>query len=344
MTKVRASSYRKLGVVSSFEEACLALSVIPEIKPRSNSSGFHYLRAEGKKPTSARVTFFNAEKTAGLVINLVEGTSCLFFPKQDRKLSRAEKEAERIRAEQWRRITEEQKALWRAATAEKATRLLKASRPAEGNQYLAKKQVMPVRTLRQISAREFYSLGLFGSWHPYPDDENLLLVPVFMDCKVVNVQLIPVHGIKLSLPNGRLGGGCLWLSERLPPTSMDCFNIGLGEGVATILSVAESFEAQGVHMVAACSFGCSNLKSAAIKLKESYPKATVVIFGDLGNGSEAARDASEALCGDRNKLVQFPKFSDEEMEWYRVENNGKEPTDFNDKKVILNSMRCRKNE
>lgn len=339
--RTTATQYRRVGIVSTFEEACYTLSVLPEMRAKRNPRGFHYLRAEGKGKGTARVQFHNPERTKGVVINLTTGEYCLFFPKSERRLSRSEIEAERVRTEQWLRITAEETERRHRATAEKARRILEASRPADGNPYLVRKQVRAVDTLRQITAQDFYALDLFGAWHPYPDDSELLLVPVQFNGETVNLQLIPERGTKLSLPDGKLGGGCLWLSEELPEYSEEKMSIGIAEGVATMLTVMESFAESDVRIFGACSFGCSNLSASAVRLRERFPEAVVFVFGDLGNGSESARDASEALCGDRDRLVRFPEFTEEEVAWHTAR-NGKPPTDFNDKKTIILGMREKK--
>lgn len=97
--------------------------------------------------------------------------------------------------------------------------------------------------------------------------------------------------------------------------------IGIGEGVATVLSVAQ---VKGFPVVSAMN--CGNLEAVANVFRARFPKAKLLILSDVGNGEKEALKASQAVKG----RLAIPKFTDAlRAEFKRI--TGKDnPTDFND--------------
>lgn len=64
---------------------------------------------------------------------------------------------------------------------------------------------------------------------------------------------------------------------------------------------------------------------AAQILRLRYPNALITILGDIGNGSEQAKQAAILANG----KVFFPEFTQEQVDAFR-DVHGKTPTDWND--------------
>ncbi|NWB48251.1 toprim domain-containing protein [Pseudomonas gingeri] len=199
----------------------------------------------------------------------------------------------RERVDQARRQREAEQHQRQQQAAEKANRWWRnARRAAPDHPYLVAKVVRP-HGLRQRG-----------------DD---LLIPLYLDGRLVNLQRIAPDGAKRFLPGGRVKGTYSPLGI-IEPGSQLC----ICEGWAT----AASLHQHGGYVVAA-AMNSGNLTPAAMGLRARYPDQAIVIAGDDdrltdGNpGRKAANTAAVAVGGQ----VAFP-------EW--PEGAPDDLTDFND--------------
>lgn len=263
------------------------------------------------------------------------GLSGLYLPKGGRRLSaeeirhmKAKIEAEREAA----RIKQEKE---HSAAAGLAKVVWSFSLPVNPSfccfAYFQKKGLSPVRecrTLRFIKTRRLSRL--IGYW-PRGKGARLLagewclVVPIIKQGQIRSLEMIDGDGIdgdgcKSFLRGGDLRGGS-WCTQggfEMAPA------IGICEGVATALSIARLKKYAGIPVFAAMS--CGNLRRCAEAVQADYPHSSVIIFGDVGNGSEFAREAAACVS---SGLVCFPKFTDLDKDIFR-ESAGGAPTDFND--------------
>lgn len=204
-------------------------------------------------------------------------------------------EAERLRQhiEQARLQRESEQEKRQQAAANKARLMWQQARPADPTHpYIKSKGVHP-HNLRQL--------------------EEVLLVPLSVAGRLVNVQRIDKYGSKRFLVGGQVRGCCspIGIIQRGQP-------LYLCEGWATGATIHEETGA-----AVACAMNAGNLLPAGELLRQYYPDAELIVAGDddrqtKGNpGRAAANKAAAALsCG-----VVFPPWS------------GAEPlslSDFND--------------
>lgn len=225
---------------------------------------------------------------------------------------RAEKEATEIERE-------------RADTAAKAAAGLKAATQATtDHRYLARKQISPVATLREIDAGTMAAiLGYTPKSGGIPLTGRLLVVPVKQGDKLSTLELIDGDGHKTALAGRGSKAGGYWASERLPVSDGNGLTLAIGEGVATVLSAKE---ASGHPAIAALS--SSNLPVVAEAMRKRYPAAVLVILADLVKTSgEPDPHAVEAARSVGGKLA-VPDFG-----------NDRDPgmTDFNDMAILYGS-------
>lgn len=257
------------------------------------------------------------------------------------------KDRHELTESQKRKLKEEMEAARRQAEAEERAKHERAARyamefyrnsiPVTIDHYLNRKHVKPTATLRSIPYAKAYEilkayyLEAFGyipsgfqgkGGTMLKTDKDLLLVPMRGDVShVQSIQLIDETGAKAFLCGGKKKGA-YWQSEKLsefdPDTNM---TIGIGEGVATVLSVKQ---VKGFPVVAAMD--CGNLKPVALEIKSRFPKAKILILSDVGNGEKEAFEAAQACEG---KLV-IPKFTDALKADFKRLTGKDKPTDFND--------------
>jgi len=197
------------------------------------------------------------------------------------------------RIEQAREQRESDLARRQIATASYAGRLWREAQPADANHpYLARKHV-PAHRLRQSG--------------------DTLLVPLYGDGYLCNLQRISADGTKRFLSGGRVKGGYSPIGTLEPGKPLY-----ICEGWATGATInAETLAA------VACAMSAGNLLEVGRLLQRHYPNSPLIIAGDddrqtEGNpGRSAANKAAAVLgCG-----VVMPKWS------------GAEPlqlSDFND--------------
>lgn len=248
---------------------------------------------------------------------------------QKRKL-KEEMEAARRQAEAEERAKHEKAAYY-------ATLFYRAAVPCASHPYLNRKHVKSVGTLRQIDhskaydilkayyleVRGFTPVGFQSRAGGFLyKDFPLLLVPMRGDVsRIQAVQFIDCNGHK-SFLYGCKKSGAYWQSEKLPEFDPDTtMTIGIGEGVATVLSVKQ---VKGFPVVAAMD--CGNLKPVALEIKSRFPKAKILILSDVGNGEKEALEAAQAVNGQ----LAIPKFTDALRADFKRLAGKDNPTDFND--------------
>lgn len=205
------------------------------------------------------------------------------------------REAEQVREriDQARRQREAEQQRRQQAAAKYAQRLWGKSRPADPDHpYLSKKRVH-ARNLRQI--------------------DDVLLVPLYTDGALVNIQRIGADGDKRFLFGGQVTGA-YYASGNVRRS----WRIYIAEGMATALTLRRL---TGFPVVAAMNAG--NLASVALALKAKYPDHEIVIAGDddrMTEGNPGRRSAVRAAIKAMVKVC-FPIWPEEAPA---------ELTDFND--------------
>ena len=330
------SEFTLLGVYATPLEACDAAGI--QYQEKRAGFGFTYLNLMKGGKGDGRLKRF-PDARGGVVFNQREKLMAVWFDDF--------KDGKELTAEQKRKLREEAEAARRQAEAEERAKHERAARyamefyrnstPVKIAYYLNKKHVKPVDTLRTIDPRTAYELlkRYYSEAFGYVPvgfqskgggflclDWPLLLVPMRGDIShVQTIQLIDDKGAKAFLCGGKKKGA-YWQSERLPEFDPDTnMTIGIGEGVATVLSVKQ---VKGFPVVAAMD--CGNLKPVALEIRARFPKAKILILSDVGNGEKEAFEAAQA-CG--GELV-IPKFTDALKADFKRLTGKDNPTDFND--------------
>lgn len=206
-----------------------------------------------------------------------------------------------------------------AAVAQTAVSIWEWARPvAPEHPYLVRKQLEPVAMLRELEALE---LKVLLGYTPVSEEESLagrvLIVPAWVGDAMTTLELIDGAGRKSSLAGGAKKGG-YWVSGTLVAGDGST-PILIAEGVATALS---AHRATGWAAVAALSAG--NLPQVAAVLLERYPRAPLIVLGELGKGESFARQAAQAA----QASLALPSFAPD------VRIDGMQPSDFNDMAVL----------
>jgi len=193
-----------------------------------------------------------------------------------------------------------------AEAANKARQLLAAGQPAtSSNPYLRRKGidraptaavVAPVATISEI-------LG----YHPHAKGEALhgeiLVLPITIDGELTGAEMIDEEGRKAAVAGSVKSGACWMPAPNLPGAKI----IAVGEGAATVLSVAE---ATGWPVVAALS--SNNLEAIAKQVRRDHPGAEIVVLADLDKNTREpdphAVKAAEVVGG----RLAVPSLSSEE--------------------------------
>lgn len=201
----------------------------------------------------------------------------------------------------------------RADTAAKAAAILKAAREAKADHpYLARKQVSPTATLREIDASA--AAAILGYAPKSGGDAltgRLLVVPVKQGDGLSTLELIDGDKRKAALAGRGSKVGGYWATERLPDGNGAGLTLLIGEGVATVLSASA---ATGHPGIAALSSG--NLPAVAKAMRERYPLAVIVILADLvkatGEPDPHAIEAAK-VCAGRTAIPDFGGDRDPDM-------------------------------
>jgi phage/plasmid primase-like uncharacterized protein len=235
-----------------------------------------------------------------------------------RDLSPAEMAAHQARVDAARRAREAEEARRHAEAARNASSIWKTSTPASASHpYLARKQVEPVESLRDIDAAEAARILDYAPKSGNEDLAGRLLVVqvVKVAGELSTVEFIDEAGRKSALSRGAKAGG-YWAAQALPDGDGAGITLLLAEGMATALSARE---ATGHRVIAALS--SSNLLAVATLMRQRFPAAVLVILADLikttGQPDPHAIEAARAMGG----LLAVPDFG---------ENRPAGWTDFND--------------
>ncbi|HEZ2546986.1 TPA: PriCT-2 domain-containing protein [Neisseria meningitidis] len=151
-----------------------------------------------------------------------------------------------------------------------------------------------------------------------------LIIPLYSDNKLVNVQTIDEDGHKKFLNGGQKQGAYAVIGDL--KQSQD--GIFLAEGFATASSV---YQATKKPVVVA--FDAGNLKAVSEKLINVLPENVPVYFAadnDPSHTGEHKAQAAAAIWGDRAKII-LPEFTPQQIhEFQEIYGTKKVPTDFND--------------
>lgn len=151
-----------------------------------------------------------------------------------------------------------------------------------------------------------------------------LVIPLYSDNKLVNVQTIDEDGHKKFLNGGQKQGAYAVIGDL--KQSQD--GIFLAEGFATASSV---YQATKKPVVVA--FDAGNLKAVSEKLINVLPENVPVYFAadnDPSHTGEHKAQAAAAIWGDRAKII-LPEFTPQQIhEFQEIYGTKKVPTDFND--------------
>ncbi|MCD8354584.1 MAG: hypothetical protein LUC47_09790 [Clostridiales bacterium] len=178
---------------------------------------------------------------------------------------------------------------------------------------------------------------------PFPEGFNrVLLVPVYdIDGYLQTAEFITYDGEKRFMPCCTTKGG-FWSPYDNPKPKA----IGICEGMATALSVAEDQIEDKNNWLIIAAMTCGNLEPVAISLNRKYPGIPITFFADSdkpqegkdkGIGEIKAREATKRIYG-IEAGIQLPEFSEADTRLFRDIFN-KDPTDFNDLR-ILNAIKA----
>lgn len=203
--------------------------------------------------------------------------------KEERSLSKAERQALQVRIEADRRARQEEEAKRQAEARDKAQRILAHATECTAHPYLERKGVRPCPGLK---------VG----------DDGRLLVPVLSpeDGKLMSLQTITADGGKLFMAGGRTKGGYYVIKGNLG-------RLYICEGLVTGLSIREA-----TGQTVLCAFNAGNLEIVAAYARQKYPNRELVLCGDDdhatdGNpGRSKATAAAHAVGG----LLAVPSFKE----------------------------------
>jgi phage/plasmid primase-like uncharacterized protein/RecA-family ATPase len=170
-----------------------------------------------------------------------------------------------------------------AAAAEKAAFIWQKSTPltdTQNHEYLINKGIKGVYSIRV---------------NDY-DGKTSLVIPVGKDGKISTLQFINADGSKRLLPNGKKSGCYSILNKRINPKV-----IAIAEGYATIASILDNPYSQKIGYMGVMAIDAGNLEQVAIAMRELYPQAAIILFGDKGDkdgkGEKLAHAAAVACNG-----------------------------------------------
>jgi putative DNA primase/helicase len=159
-----------------------------------------------------------------------------------------------------------------------------------------------------ILANEMWIAGRPGT-HPYltskriPDGvlrvlDGVLLIPMYADDKIINIQRIYPDGSKRFLKGGQVKGCFAPIGNLLPP-------IAICEGYATGFAVN-----QHLGYSVAVAFNCHNLVDVAQKFRKRFPGKEIIICAD--NDWENPDNPGMLFGGKAAELIQakmeYPDF------------------------------------
>lgn len=232
------------------------------------------------------------------------------LPPEEQARIRAEREATRLAEEQARAERREQ-------VKHLAQRIWAGATPADINHpYLAAKGITGAAAIAGLRQ------------NMYQGDNNLL-VPVYFNREIVNVQSINQDGSKRFLADGQVQGGFTVVGDAANTQN----GIVIAEGFATAASI---HQATGKTVIVA--FHAGNMVTVSERLSKSLPEnvpVTLAVDNDASQtGMKKALQAA-AYFGGRAQVVE-PEFTMTQIRQYQQENGMDEqgrpklPSDFND--------------
>ncbi len=182
-----------------------------------------------------------------------------------------------------------------------------AIRASADNPYIKRKQVKVTPTLKEIALSKVRDLlgYLPKSGGESLSGDTVLVAPIVQIREgkrvISNVELIDGLGLKAALPGRGTKAGGFWAAAKLPECDEEGVTILIAEGAATALS---AYQATGHPTVASLSAG--NLPAVAKLIHKLYPKASLVVLADIGNGQADAEKAAQ-LVGCRIAVPALPE-------------------------------------
>jgi putative DNA primase/helicase len=295
--------------LSQFLDAIKAAGIPPpeEIIPDAQ---IHRFSTNGKATDDAGWYKLFADQKGGVFGDHRVNKSGVWQAHRNKPYTAAEQKTFDEQVKAARREREAQDAKRNADAAGTAKRLLKTAKAAQADHpYLLRKGVQPVSTLKELPLLRVK--GILG-YVPKTLDGRILLAPIKVGDKLSSVELIDEAGHKWMLKDGAVKGG-YWATQKLP---VDPEVIQIGEGVVTGLSAGEA-----THYPTLAAMSAGNLEAVARQMRSRYPRAALLILGELGNGQEQAEQAARAVNG----RLALPDFG---------ENPPDGLTDFNDMHLL----------
>lgn len=169
------------------------------------------------------------------------------------QIARAKQQREKERAERQQKAREKALYLWEQASA-----------ATPEHPYLTKKQVLP-NNLRQLG--------------------TVLLVPLYVDAQLANLQRIYPNGNKRFLSGGRITGAYSVIGSHPDPE-----RVYVCEGWATGATIHQQTRAPVL-----CAMNAGNLKPVAAQLRDAMPDSRIIIAGDDDRQTEGNPGATKAI-------------------------------------------------
>lgn len=278
--------------IAQFSDALRAAGLTPEAIHADGE--LHRFSSNGKRGDEAGwyVLHLDGGIPAGAFGDWRTGLNESWRADIGRRLTEAERAAQRELIASLRRKREADDAKRHTEAQERAQREWRDAKPADATHpYLVRKGV------------QAHGLRV--------DEAGRLLVPVRIAGELHSLQYIDAEGGKRFLPGGRVAGGYFAIGKG---KEVVC----IAEGYATAATIRE---ATGYAVAAA--FNCGNLEAVARTVRERLPKAKLIVCADDdattdGNpGTTKATAAARAIGG----LLAVPDFGADRLE---------KATDFND--------------
>lgn len=220
--------------------------------------------------------------------------------------------AQRAREAQEKQRAEAERIAQAHAKAEKtAYGIWKNASPADPKHSYAQSKGLDMDTLKGIRQNEYQG-------------KKQLIIPLYSEKKLVNVQTIDEDGNKKFLNGGQKQGAYTIIGD----FKQNQQGIILAEGFATAASL---HQATGKPVVVA--FDAGNLKAVSEKLLNVLPENVPVYFAADNDPSQTGLHKAQAAAevwGERAQIL-LPEFSPSQIQQYQQEKGAdKVPTDFND--------------
>lgn len=332
MTVNHSGQFERVGrLYKAAADACDAVQVDPSRLPRGNGRA-NVLGAHGKGDASIRL---HADNRGGCVFNHKTRQCAVWREDAGQRMSREERRR-RKREEVIRRAEEEERERRRFIFGSETARIiLRAAAPIQSHEYLKKKHVRPICQMYGIDSEAVNDVLRERGYRNESGEFSrcflagfLLVIPIYRDSVIQSLELIGADGRKYFLKDAVKSGG-YWMT-RNPSAYLDASVIGIGEGVATVMSVDL---VKGFPCVAAMD--CGNLIRVAKRIRGINPRARLVILSDVGNGEQQAVDAANACHG----VVALPRFTDALRTRFKTVTGGDKPTDWNDYFIATGELR-----